>query len=358
MIGNRKHVAAICCSIVVGLLVLGYTSGDTDLQSNGAESEAQDESWEPLFDGKTLMGWHRMGGRAEFFVRDETIVGRTVPDTPNSFLVTDQNYGDFVLELEVKVDSSLNSGIQIRSNSYTDYRDGVVHGYQVEIDPSPRAWSAGIYEEQGRGWLFDLEGYPEAQAAFRQNDWNHYRIEAIGSSLKTWLNRVAAAVLVDDRTSSGFIGLQVHSVGSDESKTGIEVAWRNIRIKDLGNPTLSGSLNSVEHPIAAASDGNPDSYWLDLDQGAWLEWDLRAVKALRRINLRFLDPANRTYEFDLLSSLDRITWSRMIPRSRSSGDSLEVFEMSGREVRFVRYVGFCNDQNCENAVAEFEVTTE
>src|SRR5690606_26944541 len=102
--------------------------------------------------------------------------------------------------------------------------------YQVEIDPSARAWSGGIYDEGRRGWLNNLEGDKNrpAREAFKQNEWNHYRIEAVGDSIKTWINGVPAADLRDDMTPSGFIALQVHGIGKDQSKVGKQIRWRNI----------------------------------------------------------------------------------------------------------------------------------
>ena len=120
--------------------------------------------------------------------------------------------------------------IQIRSNSLPDYSDGRVHGYQVEIDPSDRAWSAGIYDEGRRGWLHNLEDNEAAREAFKQDEWNHYRILAVGDSIKTWINGIPAADLTDDMTPSGFIGLQVHGVGSDTEP--LQVRWRKLRIKE------------------------------------------------------------------------------------------------------------------------------
>ncbi len=191
--------------------------------------------WVNLFDGKTLDGWTVKGGNADYTVRDGTIVGTTVPNSPNSFLTTDKTYSDFILELDYKVDSSMNSGIQIRSNSFPYYQNGRVHGYQIEIDPSKRAWSAGIYDEGRREWLYELTDNPKAQKAFRQNEWNHYRIEAIGDTLKTWINDVPAAYLIDGKTASGFIALQVHSIDKNE-KPGKEIVWKNIKII-TENPT-------------------------------------------------------------------------------------------------------------------------
>ena len=191
-----------------------------------------DEPWVDLFDGKTLSGFHQLGGQAKYSVEDGQIVGETVLNTQNSFLCTRQFYSDFILSLEFKVDPQLNSGIQIRSNSFPEYNDGRVHGYQVEIDPSERSYSGGIYDEARRGWLNSLEDNPAARKAFKQGQWNTFRIEAIGDTFKTWINDVPAAHLYDTMQRTGFIGLQVHSVGGDKKKEGIQVRWRNIRIID------------------------------------------------------------------------------------------------------------------------------
>lgn len=223
---------------------------------SGCEQESKDSTpWVPLFDGETLSGWTQLGGNATYTVRDKAIVGTTVHDTPNSFLTSDKMYGDFILELDYKVDSSMNSGIQIRSNSLPHYMDGRVHGYQIEIDPSDRAWSAGIYDEARRGWLYPLTDNTEAQKAFRQNEWNHYRIEAIGDTLKTWINDVPAAHLIDDKTDKGFIGLQVHSI-SDTQKDGTEIIWKDIKIltDSLSNYTRTTPLKPIYTKNALAVD--------------------------------------------------------------------------------------------------------
>ncbi|MEW4562183.1 DUF1080 domain-containing protein [Bremerella sp. JC770] len=205
-----------------------------------------DEKFVPLFNGENLDGWVQNGGKAEYTVEDGVIIGTSIPKTPNSFLCTDKKYGDFILEVEYMVDPLLNSGIQIRSNVYDEPKTyetaegkkvkvgaGRVHGYQVEIDPSARAWSGGIYDEGRRGWLFNLKDKPEAQKAFKQNEWNKYRIECRGDSIKTWVNGVPAADLTDDMTSEGFIALQVHGVGGDEKKVGKQIKWRNVKIIEL-----------------------------------------------------------------------------------------------------------------------------
>jgi hypothetical protein len=189
-----------------------------------------EEGFTPLFDGKSLDGFTQRGGKAVYTVADGAIVGTTAPNTPNSFLCTDKDYANFELRLEFKVDPALNSGVQIRSHSLPDYKNGRVHGYQVEIDPSARAWTGGIYDESRRGWLNDLKKNEAARKAFKQNQWNEFRIVADGPSIKTWLNGVPAADLTDKMTPTGFIALQVHSSKEKEPHS---VQWRNIRIKEL-----------------------------------------------------------------------------------------------------------------------------
>lgn len=173
--------------------------------------------------------WKQLGGEASYEMKDGVLIGTTVANTPNSFLATPEKYDDFILEYEVWVDPSFNSGVQIRSNSLTEYRDGRVHGYQVEIDPSPRAYSGGIYDEARRGWLYPLSRNPKGRKVFLNGQWNKFRVEAIGNSIRTWLNGVQCANLVDDLTSSGFIAFQVHSIEEAE-QVGKQVQWRNARI--------------------------------------------------------------------------------------------------------------------------------
>ncbi len=187
------------------------------------------KKWENLFNKKDLSGWKVLNGAAEYTIKDETIIGTSKLNTPNTFLVTEKLFADFILELEFKVEDGLNSGIQFRSNSFKDYNNGRVHGYQYEIDPSARAWSGGVYDEGRRGWLYSLEKNPSAKTAFKANEWNKVRIEAIGTSIRTWLNGIPCANILDDVSSTGFIALQVHQIGKPE-QVGKTVQWKNIRI--------------------------------------------------------------------------------------------------------------------------------
>lgn len=213
-------------------LVTRIRSADASPAYTAASLRATETDWSPLIQGNTLNGWTKLNGEAEYQVAKGVITGITTMNTPNTFLATDKMYDDFILELSFRVDSTINSGIQIRSNSLPEYNNGRVHGYQVEIDPSERAWTAGIYDEGRRGWLFNLQGRPAAQRAFRQGEWNHLRVETRDDHIRTWLNGVLAADLIDSMTRSGFIALQVHSIGREE-QAGRTVEWKDIRIREL-----------------------------------------------------------------------------------------------------------------------------
>jgi hypothetical protein len=204
-----------------------------------------------LFNGKDLSGWTRRGGEATYDVEDGEIVGRSKPDTPNTFLATDKEYGDFILELEFKIDDpEFNSGIQIRSHARSEGEGEEarerVYGYQVEIDPrEDRKWTAGLYFEGGSpareaGWLDDLDDNEAAREAFELGVWNQLRVVANGRRIQTWLNGVEAADFTDEDdaafTPRGFIALQVHSVGGAEEPK--EVRWRNIRITELNGSEI------------------------------------------------------------------------------------------------------------------------
>ena len=191
-------------------------------------------NWQELFNGQNLEGWTQLNGEAVYKVVDRTIVGVTTSNTPNSFLTTNKTYSDFIFECDVWVDPSINSGIQFRSESKASYKNGRVNGYQFELDPSDRKWAGGIYDEGRRGWLYPLTRNEAGGHAFKNGQWNHVRIEAVGSEINTWVNGIQCARLVDDMTSEGFIALQVHSIGNPED-AGKNIIWKNIKI--LENPT-------------------------------------------------------------------------------------------------------------------------
>lgn len=189
-----------------------------------------------LFNGENLDGWEVKNGTAPFVVEKGEIIGTYVTGTPNTFLCTNEKYADFILTFDAWLGEGTNSGVMFRAQSTPEYRDGRVHGYQMEMDPSKRAWTGGIYDEARRGWLYNLEGNPAGKAAFTLGQWNSYRIEAIGTSLRVWVNGVQTADVIDDIDASGFIGLQVHSCRK-------EIEGRQVRFRDIKICTTNLDMN-------------------------------------------------------------------------------------------------------------------
>uniref|UniRef100_UPI0013C4EC3E 3-keto-disaccharide hydrolase n=1 Tax=Flavisolibacter nicotianae TaxID=2364882 RepID=UPI0013C4EC3E len=230
--------------------------------------------WKPLFNGKDLSGWKQLNGRARYRVENGEIVGTTVMGEPNSFLATESDYGDFVLEFDYRVDSTMNSGVQFRSLSTPSYKNGRVHGYQFEIDPSRRGWTGGIYDEGRRDWLYPLDLNPSAKTAFKQGQWNRARIECIGNHIRTWINGVPAAYVIDDVTPKGFIALQVHAIG-DKKDEGRQIRWRNLRIQtqNLRPSPLNGIfvVNLLPNNLSEAEKQN----------GVSLLWDAKTTTGWR-----------------------------------------------------------------------------
>lgn len=216
MLLSMKFLGFAFLSTLAGILVV-----------HSAETS---DGWMPLFNGKNLDGWVQINGTASYTVEDGTILGKTAEGSPNSFLCTIAHYSDFELEFEVLVDTRLNSGVQFRSNSMPEYKNGRVHGYQVEIATNGSA--GNIYDEGRRGrWLLNkTQDGPNMNQAFKDGEWNHFRVLCVGNILKTWVNGQLIANITDDITTKGFIGLQVHAFQGDSQAW---VKWRNIRIRDL-----------------------------------------------------------------------------------------------------------------------------
>ena len=209
-----------------------------------ASASAQPKSdWVSLFNGKSIDNWIVRGGTAKYHVEDGTIVGTTVEKSKNTFLCTKRDYADFELELMVLCDKELNSGMQIRSHVYEKEtpqaskqkrmrEKGEVYGYQCEITTADKCTSGNFWDE-GRWtkWHDDLTKKPGACAAFKDGQWNHYRIVAQGDRIRSWVNGVACADFRDTQDASGFIGLQVHSIAA--GKGPYKVRWKEIKLREL-----------------------------------------------------------------------------------------------------------------------------
>lgn len=254
-------------------------------------------SWVNLTEGSSLTGWSILGGEATYSITDGVVTGTTVANTPNTFLVTEKKYGDFILELDYLVDPKMNSGVQFRSNSFPYYREGLVHGYQMEIDPSPRAYSGGIYDEKRRKWLVSLKDNPAGQKAFKQGEWNSARIEAVGDSIRIWLNGVPTAHLVDDKTATGFIGLQVHAI-YNEMTPGMEVKWRNVRIL---TEDLSAHVRKINLPATTTLNQLTEA---EAKNGWKLLFDGQSTHQWRGAKLKGFPTEGWTVEDGILSVAD------------------------------------------------------
>ena len=199
----------------------------------------------PLFDGKSLTGWTLCNGSAKFSIEDGVLSGTTVEGSPNSFLCTTREYSNFVLELDVKNDPELNSGIQLRSHKYESETDtvvnnngmrqrhwpaGRVHGYQLEIANEKSGNSGGIFDEARRGWLGQIAAGSECSRAYHDNQWNHIKVSAKGDHIETWVNGVACADIHDSLDKAGFIALQVHEYKGPKP---VHVWFKNIQLEEL-----------------------------------------------------------------------------------------------------------------------------
>lgn len=225
---------------------------ESDDNSNQGSANLQDKSkgWKNLLNEEDLSDWVILGSdKANFYLDNGILVGETQRNIPNSFIATKKEYEDFILKLEFRVAPELNSGVQIRSGSYqeettTDYLSGNleeskrtwgkgrVYGYQIEIDPSSRAWTGGFYEEGGRGWLQPLTDNEAARNAYNKEGWNKFKIVANDNHFQSWINGVKATDIFDNRKRSGFIAIQLHSASRDE-QIGKKIFFKNIKIMEL-----------------------------------------------------------------------------------------------------------------------------
>jgi hypothetical protein len=208
-----------------------------------AGSTVYSQNWKTLVNGN-LDEFEKRNGTAEYKVNGDEIIGISKTGTKSTYLCTKETFTDFILEVDVKVEVGLNSGIQFRSNSFPDYKDGQVHGYQCEIDPAERKWSGGIFDQSRRGWIYPVTMNEPGRQAFKNGEWNKYRIEAVGNEIRTWINGVQVTNLVDDMTAEGFVAFQVHSIGNNKERDGLTVRWKGPRI-------LTENINENRWPVAA-----------------------------------------------------------------------------------------------------------
>ena len=240
----------------VVILALGFLAG----APAAAEKQKEDRPYESLFDGKTLTGWHvsgltghsrvsknKSGGR--WVVEDGAIIGSQDIPGNGGIIITDREFGDFEVVLEMKNDYGPDSGLFLRSSEKGQ-------AYQAMIDYHANGNLMGIYGE-GMGGKpnvfnfkflkevtqiketaaeFKLPVPPEKWADFwKHGEWNELKARIVGNppAITTWIKGVKFMELTDKekrRPDKGGIALQVHG-GGDHTKE--FVRYRNLRVKVL-----------------------------------------------------------------------------------------------------------------------------
>jgi opacity protein-like surface antigen len=189
-------------------------------------ASAQEADFVELFDGTSTKGWTKPYDWGQVAVKEGHI---QLTGEKKFFLVSEKTYKNFVLEGEVFCPKGGNSGFQFRCH----YMPNKLWGYQAEVDTSDRKWAGGLYDEGRRAWLVSLKDKPEAQAAFKNGEWNKYRIEAVGDHLKIFVNGVQTVDFHDSMDAEGHIALQHHG------EKGLTYKFRNVRIKVLPDSAKS-----------------------------------------------------------------------------------------------------------------------
>jgi len=301
------------------ILVFMLTACTVDQNPDHKNSNSE---WKNLFDGSSLDGWHQPASDGQYYAENGVIVGTAKTGYSNTFLTTYKTYGDFILELDVKVDPGLNSGVLFRSQSRDN--DERVYGYQLEIDSSSRRWSGGIYDERGRGWLYNLSRNSPARSAFSLSTWNQIRIEVIGTSIRSWVNGIPAADLIDDLNLDGFIGLQAPSIGNDLSKEGLQVRWKNIRIKKDG---LISSKTPENNDIDQFSSLKNELTPREIKEGWELLWDGQTTVGWKSVKRDGFPEKGWNIKDGVLSVL-----SSGGAEARNGGDIITIREFSNFEL--------------------------
>lgn len=217
-----RMIGVVAVLSALGLALLGAAPGDE-------AAEAGDEGWITLFDGETLDGWtvtgngHGTGGLWQ--VADGAITGTQDRPGNGGILLSDETYDNFEIEVEVKPDWGIDSGLFLRSKP-----DGAC--YQATIDFRPDGQVATLYGEGVGGWLQPNEAWREH---WREDDWNTIRARVVGNPprIQLWLNGEPTVDFTDTEQrlpSPGHIALQVHGGGDWGGK---QVRFRNVRIRPL-----------------------------------------------------------------------------------------------------------------------------
>jgi len=203
-----------------GILALQVHTGN-DVHVRFRNLRIQDlgrRSWKPLWDGKTLKGWHQIG-KGDWQIKNGSIVANhSKSEKDFGHLVSDASFKDFTICLKYKA-STGNSGLYFRIE---EKGASGVTGFQAEIDPEKD--TGGLYETNGRAWVSQPK--PEdVKKWYRPNEWNSMTVSAHGRRIAVNVNDLRTAELLDDPgRSEGRIALQLHG-GQD-----VQIEFKDIEI--------------------------------------------------------------------------------------------------------------------------------
>ncbi len=220
------------------------TKGELVLSTDQSDlaKRMKEQGFESLINGDEMDAWRNPYDRGQ-----AKVVGNEIHLLANKkfFLVSKEKVSDFTLFADIKLPAGLaNSGIMFRCH----VEPNKVYGYQAECDGSERRWSAGLYDEGRRGWVwpskkgrskveefleYEAESQaffkkPEVNGALKRNDWNRYKITCIGNKITIELNGVKVTDIEDSTDAEGFIGIQHHG------EKGQTYRFRNIYLKRIG----------------------------------------------------------------------------------------------------------------------------
>ncbi len=184
---------------------------------------ADDQDFQPLFNGKDLAGWD--GDLELWKVADGMIVGDSPGIKHNQFLKTKRDFQDFELRLEFRLKDGVgNSGVQFRSKAVENSTE--VSGYQADL--GEKYWGC-LYDESRRNKVL-VQADPKLNDVLKKDGWNEYVIRAEGNHITLAINGVTTVDYREEDANiprTGFIALQVHSGPP------LRVEFRKIRIKEL-----------------------------------------------------------------------------------------------------------------------------
>ena len=204
---------------------------------SNVEGKTNNDSGHFIFNGKDLANWKIVGSKGHVEVKDSTIYCHMTANTSeHTFVCTTEKYDDFILELDVNTDPGYNTGILLRCADKPNGCDTCkvsLYGYQIKIDPSTtRCWTGGVFDDFGASWhwLYDLSKDERARKAYQIGTWNHFRVEAIGSSIKVWVNGVPTTNMINQTYSKGYIALKIHALKNQPAEEAKIGRFKNIKL--------------------------------------------------------------------------------------------------------------------------------